>query len=401
MLVGFRPKRLLCREQTGLPDDWFGMVASSSSQRRIAVIAHVRFPIGAPFKGGMEAHTHALARGLMARGHDIRLFASGDSDPSLPLEAVCERHYEVDMPWVKWRHHPRFAERQRRIFADGWAKACAFRPDVVHNNSLFAELPRWADRDRMPMVSVLHVPPFPRLHEAVTEAREDPAQRFATVSAAQLAPWAPGGHRHFTAVPNGIDPARWPVGSGKRRGAVWVGRITPSKGTAMACAAAVRAGVELTLYGPIEDEVYFATEVAPWLGVQVRHAGEQPVERLAEAYGAAEVALVTPCWDEPFGLVAAEALSCGTPVAGFNRGAIAEVVGKAGCLVAEGDIAGLAQAIHEARQVRRSTCVERARGFSHDAMLVGYEALYEAAISGAAAASASASSCASTIAELA
>ncbi|WP_265561643.1 glycosyltransferase [Sphingomicrobium arenosum] len=377
------------------------MVAFSPRPRRIAVIAHARFPIAAPFKGGMEAHTHALVRGLLARGHEVRLFASGDSDPLLPLEPVCERHYEADMPWARWRHHPQFAERQSRIFAEAWEGAHRFMPDIVHNNSLFAELPRWAARDGAAMLSVLHVPPFPRLHDAVTAMRDEPRQRFATVSAAQLAHWAPGGHRHFAAVPNGIDLARWPVGGGQRRGAIWVGRITPSKGTAMACEAAVRAGIGLTLYGPVEDEIYFDQQVAPWLGQGVRHAGEQPAQRLAEAYGAAEVALVTPCWDEPFGLVAAEALSCGTPVAGFDRGAIAEVVGEAGCLVAEGDVEGLAQAIHEARQVRRSTCVERARRFSHDAMLAGYEALYEAAISGAVAASASASSCASTIAELA
>ena len=69
---------------------------------RIAVIGHLRHPITRPFMGGMEAHTWHLVRGMQARGHEVVLFASGDSDPGLPLHPVIPRHYDLDYPWTRW-----------------------------------------------------------------------------------------------------------------------------------------------------------------------------------------------------------------------------------------------------------------------------------------------------------
>ncbi|MEN3973449.1 glycosyltransferase [Sphingomicrobium sp. XHP0235] len=374
------------------------MMFTASVPRRIAVIAHMRFPIRPPFKGGMESHTHALVRSLKARGHEVALFASGDSDPSLPLVPACERHYEADMPWALWHGDARFDAMQKRIFNTAWDEMRGFAPDVVHNNCLYGDIPRWAARDGIAMVTVLHVPPFARLSSAVEEVCDDPGQRFVTVSRSQLKHWPTGGHPHFSAVPNGIDLDRWGQGRERRESAVWIGRITPTKGTAMACRAALTAGMPLSLYGPIEDEGYFAETVAPLLGDQIRYEGAQSADRLRDAYRRARVALVTPCWDEPFGLVAAEALACGTPVAGFARGAIGEVVGEAGCLVEEGDVAGLARAMRRASSIAADTCLRRAGLFSQQRMLERYEALYESAISGAAS---RASSCSRTVAELA
>ena len=73
---------------------------------RIAVIAHLRHPIAPPFKGGMEAHCHALVTALQAAGHDVTLFASGDSDPTLPIVAATPSHYEAVLPWAHWHGTP-------------------------------------------------------------------------------------------------------------------------------------------------------------------------------------------------------------------------------------------------------------------------------------------------------
>ena len=98
----------------------------------------------------------------------------------------------------------------------------------------------------------------------------------------------------------------------------------------------------------------------------------------------AQGALVTPLWDEPFGLVAAEALSCGTPVVGFDRGALAEVVGECGLLVQGGDVDALARAITQIDGIDRAACRRRAvERFSIAAMIAGYELCYAKVIAGA------------------
>ena len=92
----------------------------------------------------------------------------------------------------------------------------------------------------------------------------------------------------------------------------------------------------------------------------------------------AAVALVTPCWEEPFGLVAIEALACGTPVAGFARGALPEILDdRSGALAAPGDAADLAERIAAAMRLRRADCRRRAeRRFSLAAMIGAYLGAY-------------------------
>ena len=362
---------------------------------KIAVVGHVRFPIAPPFAGGMEAFTHALVQGLIAKGHDVRLFAAGDSDASVPLVPIVDRHYEQEMPWAKWQGSSRFGALQRWIFARCWKAVEAIDSDIIHNNSLSSDLVVSAAASTIPMVTTLHVPPFKQLANAIEISLANPLLRYVTVSRAQLAQWSPSSPSAFRAIPNGIDVAHWrprgPVG----RDAIWAGRITPTKGTGDAVSAARRAGVSLNIFGPIEDEGYFAREVAPHLGEHICYYGSVDPESLAEHVARASVALITPCWEEPFGLVAAEALTCGTPVAGYRRGAIPEVVGECGLLVDEGDIAGLARAILEARGIDRAACRKRGLQFRHEKMIAAYERLYADTIS------ARSSSCSSTELELA
>ena len=347
---------------------------------RIAVVGHVRFPIGRPFAGGMEAHAFDLVRALIARGHDVRLFASGDSDASLPVEPIVERHYETDLPWARWHGTPRFADFQRRIFTDCWTRIEAFEPDIVHNNSLSSDLIRLASNASIPMVTTLHVPPFKQLSDAIAGSLRNPALRYATVSHAQLSLWSPESHPAFDVIPNGIDTDRWqPRGNATGR-AIWSGRITPTKGTADAVRAARAAGIELDLFGPLEDEAYFARDVAPFLSDRIRYHGSIDPDGLADAVARASVALVTPRWDEPFGLVAAEALACGTAVAGYRRGAIPEVVGSCGVLVEDGDVEGLALAIRQACTISSADCRARGLEFRHERMIAAYERAYAEAI---------------------
>ena len=341
------------------------------------MLAHVRHPIAEPFMGGMEAHSWHLANGLAARGHEVMLFASGDSDPRFAIDPVLDRHYEATFPWAEHRGSPPLIAHVDAGYAAACDRIAAGGFDVVHNNSLHRFPLERRRTDATPTVTSLHVPPFDALHWFVA-ASPAPQHRLTVTSASQLRAWWPNGAPPEASVlHNGIDTSHWrfrPDGDGS---AAWCGRITPNKGTHLAIAAARRAGIALTLYGAIDDADYWRDVVAPALGGDVRYAGHLGAAELPAAIGAASVFLFTPCWDEPFGLVAAEAMACGVPVAALDMGAAREVVDDAGSVAPAGDVPALADAIVAAAAVPRAHARARVeRLFSRDRWLDGCERLY-------------------------
>ncbi len=344
---------------------------------RIALLSHARQPIAEPFMGGMEAHSWHLAAGLAGRGHEVVLFASGDSDPRFRLDPVLDEHYERTFPRAE---HGNNASLIEHVDA-GYAKACdriargGF--DVVHNNSLHRFPLQRARAGDLPMVTSLHVPPFDALHWFVKDAG-CPTHRLTVTSAGQLHAWWPGGPPvEASVLHNGIDPSAWPFQRSGNGSAVWCGRITSNKGTHLAVEAARRAGIPLTLFGMIEDPVYWEALVKPMLSDQVRYGGHIRAAELASELGRASVFLFTPCWDEPFGLVAIEAMACGLPVASFDRGAAREVVAEAGIFAPPDDVQALAAAIPEALAIGRDVPHKRViELFTRERWLDNCERLY-------------------------
>jgi glycosyltransferase involved in cell wall biosynthesis len=363
----------------------------SGAPLRIAVIAHLRHPIAPPFMGGMEAHCHQLVQALVARGHDVTLFASADSDPLLPLHGIADHHYEAVLPWALWHGTTDLTAFQDAAFGRAWAGITRGGFDVVHNNAMHPALHQWARRDGQPMVTSLHVPPFAGLADAVRDAAA-PWLAQTTTSRSHLESWWDTPPATASIVHNGIDITRWRYRAEGNGRAAWCGRITPNKGTHVAALAARAADLPLDIYGPIDCQTYFGEHVAPLVGVDCVYHGHLGGDALIEALGSASVLLATPMWDEPFGLVAAEAMACGVPVAAIDRGAMREVVGDGGRIAS----AKAAGAIRQALRLPRAHCRERVqRLFSIGAMIDGYETAYVAAIAGRA------SSTASTVAVLA
>jgi glycosyltransferase involved in cell wall biosynthesis len=329
---------------------------------RIALIAPNRFPIRQPFAGGLEAHVWHLTRALVHHGHEVTLFADSGSDPdldhsgltvsALSRSAAAARPFPLPGAVFESDHHA-YVELMTDLVA---GDATDF--DVIHNHSLHQVPIVMAPRLGTPMLSTLHTPPFSWLESAIGATR-GAGVRFAAVSRHTATAWSRVVDPVMV-VPNGVDVDRWPVGPGGGY-LVWSGRITPEKGPHLAIAAARRSGRRLVLAGPIGNADYFRREIHPHLGECAYYVGHLDQERLASLVGGAAAALVTPLWDEPYCLVVAEALACGTPVVAFARGGIPEVVdAQCGRLVEPNDVAAMAAAIPEVIRLPRGSIRERA-----------------------------------------
>jgi glycosyltransferase involved in cell wall biosynthesis len=357
-------------------------VSDAPGPLRIALIGSFRYPIREPFAGGLEAHLATAARALQRRGHRVTLFAAGGSDPDLHIEVMRpgnvpdvpgQRRDITDTPEIVAAERDAYGSLMDRLggeFADSF--------DVVHNHSLH-HLPyeRAVDLPR-PMVSTLHTPPFPRLESALRSVAPGTV-RCVAVSEQVRAAWAPFAP-DARVIHNGVDTDRWHPGPGGPD-LVWTGRLVPEKGPHLAIDAARRAGRRLVLAGPAVDVDYVEREIRPRLGPDVEYLGHLGQPALAEVVGGAAAALVTPLWDEPYGLVVAEALACGTPVVAFARGGIPEILTPgSGRLVEPGDVAAMAEAIGEAERLSRAAVRHRAvTHCSLDTMIDRLESFYREA----------------------
>lgn len=320
---------------------------------RICLIGSSRFPMREPFAGGLEALTYHLAHGLISRGHEVSVFAAPGSGGDLPVVELPVAAYrpsdaaraDVGASPAEWMaEHHAYLDLMIDLSRTGH-----LRFDLVHNHSLHHLPIAMATALRVPMLTTLHTPPTPWLESSMRI--EGGTSEFTAVSDFTARSW-----RHVVAartVLNGVDTDRWPLGPGGTY-VVWAGRLVAEKAPHVAIDASREAGLELVLCGPVFDPGYYRDEVQPRLGPDVRHLGHLDQQRLAEIVGHAAVAAVSPHWDEPYGLVAAEAMSCGTPVAATARGALPEVVTPvSGRLCAAGDVRGLSRAMTEAATLDR------------------------------------------------
>ena len=346
----------------------------------IGIIAHLKHPIRKPFMGGLEAFTHDIAKRLKDRGHDITLYASELSDPYLNVQVILSdmdydretfsrfRSHELSEDFISTHHA--YLELMQDIDGKGH--------DIIFNNSLNYVPLTMSTMLETPMVTVLHTPPIFEMKRAMAHERKIGKMNYVSVSKPNAQAWKPY-LNDCAVINNGIDTLAWkfheaPTGNY----VVWYGRIHPDKGTHIAIQAAKLAGYHIKVAGSIADRHYFETYVEPLLDESVELLGNCSHQELNDLIGNALTCLITPCWEEPFGLVVAESLACGTPVTGISRGALPYILTEeTGCLTSSNNPAELAGCITKAITLDRGACRKRAETtLDVERMVDDYEELF-------------------------
>ncbi|KJL43213.1 glycosyltransferase family 4 protein [Microbacterium trichothecenolyticum] len=272
--------------------------------------------------GPWERVTSLLTEGLVRRGLDVTLFATGDSITGAELDAVAPHGYAED---------PTMDGRVWEALHVAHALERAGEYDLVHNQLDWLPL-AFTAQWRTPMVTTVHGFSGP----AILPAYLASASAFVSISDADRSPSL----EYLATIHHGIDPAELPYVAEPDDYLVSFGRIHPDKGTAAAIEIARRAGRRLVICGLVQDADYFHAEVEPHIdGEGVVFLGAVGAEERARVLGHA-VALLHPIdFDEPFGLAVVESMMCGTPALAFRRGSMAAVIdeGVTGSTVASID----------------------------------------------------------------
>ena len=343
---------------------------------RIALLAPVALPVPPHGYGGTEVVVAELADGLVRRGHDVTLFASGDAETRARLRARYPRALEL----VGVTDKARYDDLEHAHVAWALSQASAF--DVVHDHTKAWGV-RLAGQAGAPVVTTVHND-FTGERRAVYGAY--PAHPYVAISKAHAARMP---ELNFVGVVyNGLDLAPTVFRAEKDDYFLFVGRLDEKKGAHLAARLAHDLDLPLVMAGRIEHErAFFEREVAPWLdGVRRRYVGEVTGAPKWALYAGARALLFPITWEEPFGLVMIEAMACGTPVVATRHGSVPEIVvpGETGAIAPAGaDLAALAAALREALRADPAACRARVeRLFSADAMVDAYVAVYERVIAG-------------------
>ena len=344
--------------------------ASAIGRLRIALVAPVAQPVPPPRSGSIETVTDLLARGLVARGHDVTLFATSSSEAPGALHATFREGYHADASLWPWELCELFN------LAAAVERAADF--DIIHAQAEYAPLGlAFARLARAPMVQTVHH--WPSDAEVALWSRY-PDAPFVAVSAAQAERLR--GLTVAGVVHHAVDTDTLPFQADPGDYVLFLGRFTPGKGVLAAIDAARRTGLRLLLAAA--ENAYYREAVAPLVdGRQIVFRGEVGPDGRAALLGGARALLYPVQADEPFGLVLAEAMACGTPVAALARGAVRELIddGVTGGVFDSLDelVAGLPRVAQLDRARVRARAVER---FGPDRMVDGYVAVYSALVAG-------------------
>ena len=313
---------------------------------------------------------YELATGLLAKGHEVTIIGTGDSQvDGATIIPVIPQGFTTLPPF----ENPFYAEVSYLVQLAKKVEEIAHDYDIIHNHTypelfnLFAQ-----ERIQTPMVTTIHAQATPELDSALACFHDS---NLVALSKAHKASFTKATIKDI--VYNGIDTQLYSLQEQKGEYLLWIGRLSKAKnnegefqdpkGVKWAIELARSTNTPLKLSGNVEDRTFYDQEIKPYLSETIQWVGEvsseQPLkkEEVVSLMQGARAFLMPINWEEPFGLVMAEAMSCGTPVIGFNRGAVAELVkdGETGFIVeSEAGIDGLAKAVERVNSIDPKACRE-------------------------------------------
>ncbi len=336
---------------------------------------------------------YELSKRLIEKGHEVTLLGTADSViPGVNVIPVIPKGF-VELPAFE---NPFHAETAYYGLLAKKVEKLAPEFDIIHNHAFPESMTLYTgEHIETPMVTTIHVQATPVLDEVLAAFKKT---NLISISYAHKS--------GFTKAPinvvihNGIDTDLYAYEPKKEDYMLWLGRLSKAKhddgtymdpkGVKWAIALAEKTKTPLKLSGNVEDKKFFDTEVKPHLSDTIQWIGdissEQPLpkEEVVALMQKAKVFLMTVNWEEPFGLVMAEAMSCGTPVIGFDRGAVKEVIkdGQTGFVVnPEEGVQGLAKALAKIDTIKPRNCRKHVvQNFSIDRMVTNYEQLFRQVI---------------------
>lgn len=328
---------------------------------KIAVLAAIAWRTPPEHYGPWEQVASNIAEGLVKAGHDVTLFATGNSITTAKLDAVIHEGYEEnkdqDAKVNECLHISNLMEKAEDF-------------DLIHNHFDFLPL-TYSRLIKTPVITTIHgfssqkiIPVYKKYNKSSHYISISNSDRCAELD-------------YLATIYNGLKVSDFVYNDHPDDYLLYFGRIHHDKGTAEAIEIARASKRPLLIAGIIQDETYFREKVEPYLNQDIRfigHAGpKQRNELLNKAY-----ALLHPInFNEPFGMSVAESMLCGTPVIAFNKGSMPELIlnEETGFLV--NNINEASEAVSLIKNIQRKNCHEWAKSmFSQEKMIGDYLKVY-------------------------
>ena len=361
---------------------------------RILIVSTLKRKVTPDFFASRSRIILQLAQGLAKKGHTVSLLGTGDSNiPGVKIIPVIEKGW-VDLPPVENEFL-----RQTANLIQLTQKIVEIQNDfdMIHNHVYPDFFPSIIeDKLKIPMLTTLHALYDFYMDDLLSTFKKT---YFISLSNAYAALYKKA--KIYKTVYNGVDTDLYVYSEKKEDYMFWLARLPKAKNTdgsfmdpkgiRSAIKLAQATGMKLYISAPVEDHTFFEKDVKPHLNDRIQFVGEPtteqsvPLTKIIDLFQHAKVFLMTINQQEPFGLTLAEAGSCGTPVIGFDRGAVPEVIvnGKTGFVVPyEKGAEGLKEALVKIDQIKPQDCRNHiVKNFSLEKMVENYEKVYKEILS--------------------